>query len=238
MSFKKRLLEKYNLVEDRPRSTPLRKYIRYIGMDWTEMNRKQIDKIARTQAYKQYKGLRKIKKIIDKNQADLEEAKNIKPMDYEFSQPAHATKKQVIVDLINKGYSSHYKMSKSKSGSPKHRGFKAQKVKSKKFAKDIAGHGTKTRTLRLPKSSEIHGKYLRTMVDDVQIDTNILEGENMSQVDKLLNKSKEMKAKEQNQNDTPQDFEIQKTMTGNSANTNTIEINPTVTASTRLHNVV
>lgn len=238
MSFRNRLLQKYNLFEAGKRSTPLRKYIRYIGLDWTKMSREQIDKIAGTQAYKQYKGLRKIKKIIDKNQADLDEGKNIIPTDYEFSKKPHATKKQVIVDLINKGYSSHYKMSKSRSGSPKHRGFKAQKIKSKKFSKDIAGHGTKTKTLRLPKSSEIHGKYLRTMVDDVQIDTNILEGENMSQVDKLLNKSKEMKSKEQNQNDTPQDFEIQKTMTGNSANTNTIEINPTVAASTRLHNVV
>ena len=236
MSFKNRLLEKYKLYEDRKRSTPLRKYIRYIGLDWTKMNRSQIDDIARTQAYKQFKGLRKIKKIIDKNQADLDEAKNIRATDYEFSQSPHATKKQVIVDLINKGYSSHYKMSKSKSGSTKHRGFKAQKVKVKKFSKDIAGHGTKTRTLRLPKSSEIHGKYLRTMVDDIQIDTNIIEGDNMNQVDKLLSKSKEIKSREET--NTPQDFEIQKTMTGNSANTNTIEINPTVTASTRLNNVV
>jgi hypothetical protein len=77
------------------------------------------------------------------------------------------------------------------------------------------------------------------MIDDIEVNAQatIIEAK-MNQVEKLLTKSKQMKEKEQNNsNTTPQDFEIQKTMTGDSANTNVIEINPTIAASPRLNNI-
>jgi len=68
----------------------------------------------------------------------------------------------------------------------------------------------------------------------LEIDTSNFIIEEEKQVDKLLKKSKELKAKNDVQNDA--DFEIKKTMTGNSANTNTVEINPTVSVSSRMQN--
>nr|QMP83722.1 MAG: hypothetical protein [Caudoviricetes sp.] len=232
MTFKNRLLEKYNLNEDKLRLTPLRRYINFIGLDWSKMSTQQIDKIARMQAYKQFKGLRKIKKIINKN---AEASDNVQE-----SIPSSVAKKKIIVDLINRGYSQHYKLSKSLSGSPRHRGFKAPAKSSLRFSKDIYGHGTKHKSLRLPKKrSDVKGKVIGSMIDDIEVNAQatIIEAK-MNQVEKLLTKSKQMKEKEQNNsNTTPQDFEIQKTMTGDSANTNVIEINPTIAASSRLNNI-
>jgi hypothetical protein len=238
MSFKNKILEKYYFKEEARRLTPLRKYIRYIGLDWTKMNEKQIDKIARTQAYKQFKGLRKIKKTIDKNiqNSSVQESKDVQPRQYDLHNfhkmnPAHMSKKKRIVDLINKGYSMSYKLPKSKSGSPRHRGFKAPNPLTKKFHKDIPGHGTRHVSMRLPKGYEIHGKMALKRFEDVENQSTKLLEKEMNQVDKLLNKSKQMKERDQA---NAQEFEIQKTMTGNSANTNVIEINPTISSTTRL----
>ena len=58
----------------------------------------------------------------------------------------------------------------------------------------------------------------------------------MNQVEKLLKKNKEIKNRDSKE-EIPTDFEINKTMTGQTANTNVIEINPRVAVSSRLTNL-
>lgn len=144
-------------------------------------------------------------------------------------------RKKQVVDLINKGFSHETKIPKSLSGAPKARGFKMPKGDAIRFSKAHLGHVPQSARVRLPKMKRARSitPKLQSIFSSLEIDTSnfIIEEK---QVDKLLKKSKELKAKNDVQNDA--DFEIKKTMTGNSANTNTVEINPTVSVSSRMQN--
>ncbi len=145
-------------------------------------------------------------------------------------------RKKAVVDLINKGYSRETKIPKSLSGAPKARGFKMPHDPAVRFTKSRPGHATKSARVRLPrtKAPEIITPKIKSIFDSLDIDTSNFIIEEGKKVDKLLKKSKELKAKENTENDV--DFEIKKTMTGNSANTNIVEINPTISSSSRLQN--
>lgn len=145
-------------------------------------------------------------------------------------------RKKQVVDLINKGFSHETKIPKSLSGAPKARGFKMPKGNAIRFSKARLGHVPQSARVRLPKirSAKSITPKLQSIFSSLEIDTSNFIVEEEKQVDKLLKKSKELKAKNDVQNDA--DFEIKKTMTGNSANTNTVEINPTVSVSSRMQN--
>lgn len=72
--LKEKLLSEYLnydfVFEDK--STPLRRFVDSIGLDHTKMNRKQMDKWARTKRYKEFFGLMKIKRIAD--EANIKES--------------------------------------------------------------------------------------------------------------------------------------------------------------------
>lgn len=53
------------IIDESKRITSLRNFVSTIGLDWTKLNRKQMEKIARTRQYKQWAGLRKLKKMED-----------------------------------------------------------------------------------------------------------------------------------------------------------------------------
>ena len=152
--------------------------------------------------------------------------------------PADVERKRVL-DLINKGYSSQAKFSKGLSGSPRHRGFKAPRIDNKvRLSKARPGQATKSATIRLPTGGRVvqNAPRLEPIFNSLEIDINkYIPEKEMNQVDKLLDKSKKMKEKQTA--DVPNDFEISKTMTGNSANTNVVEINPGMAVSSRLQNI-
>ena len=212
----------HNLEEDY-KITQLRKYINLIGLDWTKLTQKRIDSIASTEAYKQFKKLDNIKKKIKNN--EIQEDIN---------------RKQQVVSLINKGFSHETKIPKSLSGSSKARGFKMPKSDAIRFSKSHLGHVPQSARIRLPRIKKMKTITPKKVAIFNSLDIDIkkyISEENYNKVDKILQKSKEMKDKETFHNSSePADFEIKKTMTGNSANTNVVEINPTATFSSRTQN--
>lgn len=206
------------------RITQLRKYINLIGLDWSKITQERIDDIARTEAYKQFKKLDSIKRTIKRNQEMKEDI----------------DRKRQVVALIGKGFSHETKIPKSLSGAPKARGFKMPKSDAIRFSKSHLGHVPQSARVRLPrikKMKTITPKKV-AIFSSLDIDIkNYISEENHNKVDKILQKSKQLKDKDTfHKSPDPADFEIKKTMTGNSANTNVVEINPAATFSSRTQN--
>lgn len=62
-----RLYFKEEILCEKFRLTPLRRFISSIGLDYTKLDKKQMHKFARSKRYKQYKTLLRIKKIADEH---------------------------------------------------------------------------------------------------------------------------------------------------------------------------
>lgn len=150
-------------------------------------------------------------------------------------------RKAQVTALINKGFSHETKIPKSLSGAPKARGFKMPKGDAIRFSKAHLGGVPQSARVRLPRMKKMKSAPSAKLTSifsslDIDVSKYIPEATN-SKVDKVLSKSKELKDKETFHNSgEPTDFEIKKTMTGNSANTNVVEINPRATFASRTQN--
>ena len=148
-------------------------------------------------------------------------------------------RKQQVVSFINKGFSHETKIPKTLSGAPKARGFKMPTTSAIRFSKSQLGGVAKSGRVRLPKIKKLNPTSKTTAIfSSLDIDiTNYIIEEKISKVDKVLQKSKEMKDKDTfHKSPEPVDFEIKNTMTGSSANTNVVEINPQATFASRTQN--
>lgn len=213
--------ENLNQLDESKRVSAIHRYAHLTGIDYEGLNRKEKNKLTRTQAYKQWKAIQRIKKRLQLRKA-MEEAvfdpSQTMGSRYKHLDPHHIAQKAAFTSLLNKGYSTSQRPLKSL----KSRGFKAKKPGMITFQKRAAkvGGGFKnvaSKTFRkLTKQKEFHGKT--AIMSDLEI--------NYSKVNKLLEKSKEIKNREYK--NCEKEIEIKKPMTGGS-NTNVVQITPSIT---------
>ena len=221
MSLERKLLKKYFSEEridqiQEERMSPLRKYITSIGMDWKKLSLEQLERIRNSQAYNEFRKLNTIKYKYNKsgpvlnalkyNESFEEDYSPIAPKEYEPSKKykhtvqKHIARQQYYAGLINKGYSALKTAPLYKSLGPK--GFKARKTDVLTFKKTGITPTGKTKVISSITKRELHKK---------------------KSIPKL-NHIKEIKP--ENEKQCEKEFEITKTLSGESSDTNTIQINP------------
>lgn len=241
--FKIKLYEKYisnSINESSAKKTALRNFIFSLGLDWTTLDRKKIDKIADTKRYKSYKGLKKIAKIAKepnklKETIDFEPSKKYKHID-----KFHAKKKAVEAGFVAGGWSPKQTFIRTARKKSK---FSKEKIKVGKLAyKQRKGYTTfskvlprkntigKTKEIRnLKKRKEYTGSSIRkiqNIYSSYRQNFNsvlIIENNKMSKVEKVLQKHKEIRQR----NLDKKEVKFKKTLSGNS-NTDTLEFNPNI----------
>ena len=239
--FKQKLFsiycEDFCLIES-TRNTPLRSFIKTLGLDWTVLSRKEIDKIAVSKRYKQWKLGQKTQKIVKNfGQQQLRETykPSIRSKHYKHLDPTQVSQKKLIASLVSSGWSpssSHIRTARKQTKFGLARPTVGKKAYTFRkgyltFTQPLTGKKVgKTKEIRiLKRKKQNKGKYSKDLFSDYNCDYSktIMEKNTNSKIEKLVNKNKKIKNKLID-NDK---FRIVKTLTANK-NTDVIEINPTV----------
>lgn len=231
MSLEKKLLNIYlseNEIETlfEERKTSLRHYIQMIGMNWKMMSQEQIDKIANSQAYKQFKEMRAIKQKQRSLGEDIHTPKEYEPSKkYKHLDKRHISRQQYYAGLLNKGYSALRTAPLYKSTGPK--GYKARKTDVITFRKqDISPYTGKLRTTDTITKRELHKRREYTgKAATYEGFKSFLESIHDMKKKKIPKMTNMREITPEDEKQCEKEFEITKTLTGDK-DTNTIQINP------------